>query len=367
MKKVCFIVPAVYPLLKKSEEIQSAGGAEAQFMTIGLRLQEYGYEVHFIVDDYGQQDTEKINQVITHKLAFRYLGGSKRHIVVDWLRLIILLRKIRADFHVLKVPKELLVPVGFFCRLFRSKLIYVGQSDKDVDIKLLFKLQNRASVFLYRLGLLFADYAVAQTAVQLNGFRKMGLEASQIKNTLTLPPNNSSKEDYLLWVGNSTPNKQPELFLKLAQKLPQYSFKMIHAPSLQGAQDKRFHDASDKIPNIEYISFVPFHRISEYFCRARLFVSTSLREGFPNTFLQAWQYGTPVVSLHVDPDGVIGNYHLGKVSNTFDRLCGDVVELMENENFRNDMGENAKRYVYENHSIEMVVPQYLKLFESLNG
>ena len=40
---------------------------------------------------------------------------------------------------------------------------------------------------------------------------------------------------------------------------------------------------------------------------------------------------------------------------------------MENENFRNDMGENAKRYVYENHSIEMVVPQYLKLFESLNG
>jgi len=32
-----------------------------------------------------------------------------------------------------------------------------------------------------------------------------------------------------------------------------------------------------------------------------------------------------------------------------------------------DMGENAKRYVYENHSIEMVVPQYLKLFESLNG
>ena len=58
-------------------------------------------------------------------------------------------------------------------------------------------------------------------------------------------------------------------------------------------------------PNIEYLGQVAPERAQQLMADAALLLSTSDEEGFPNTFVQAWSSGTPVVSLKVDPDGVI--------------------------------------------------------------
>ena len=37
-------------------------------------------------------------------------------------------------------------------------------------------------------------------------------------------------------------------------------------------------------------------------------------EGFPNIFIEAWACGVPVLSLHVDPGGVIKKEGLGEIA-----------------------------------------------------
>ena len=61
--------------------------------------------------------------------------------------------------------------------------------------------------------------------------------------------------------------------------------------------------------------------IDALYDRAKVLVNTSDVEGFPNSYLQAWIRGVPVVTL-IDPDGVIEREGLGvaKTHATSDRI-----------------------------------------------
>ena len=51
-----------------------------------------------------------------------------------------------------------------------------------------------------------------------------------------------------------------------------------------------------ELKNLDFRGFVRYEKTHELYWRSRLLIHTSLREGFPNVFLQAWECGTPVVS-----------------------------------------------------------------------
>ena len=51
-------------------------------------------------------------------------------------------------------------------------------------------------------------------------------------------------------------------------------------------------------------------RLPALYSAATALLCTSDYEGFPNTFLEAWSFGTPVVSM-VDPDSLLSTRGLG--------------------------------------------------------
>jgi glycosyltransferase involved in cell wall biosynthesis len=82
--------------------------------------------------------------------------------------------------------------------------------------------------------------------------------------------------------------------------------------------------------------------------RSKALISTSPMEGFPNVFIEAWTCGIPVLSLHVDPGGVIEKEGLGIVAHgDMNKLLKAMKSIDSTENF----ARKSIAYVNENHQL----------------
>src|SRR5207237_4985351 len=80
-------------------------------------------------------------------------------------------------------------------------------------------------------------------------------------------------------------------------------------------------------PNLVFHGRLSYHDASALYARARLLVNTSEVEGFPNSYLQAWINGVPVVS-YLDPGGVIARNGLGATVGSPLGMHAEVLRLL---------------------------------------
>ncbi len=127
----------------------------------------------------------------------------------------------------------------------------------------------------------------------------------------------------------------------------------------------RIKAKSKRIPNFEFLGVIPFNEVDEYFSRASILVNTSMFEGFPHAFIQAWMHYAPVVSLNADPDELLCKRGLGFHSKTFDQLIEDVKTLLNNAALREEMGMNGRKYVEREHDLTNIIGRYIEMFEQV--
>ena len=254
-------------------------------------------------------------------------------------------------------------PLGVYCQLRDKKLIFVGQIDSDVDLSFLRTAEGLIPFWFYRFGMHFVTTTVAQNELQANGFSTVfGKPTTIIRNAIVASePEPDCDKSLVLWVGRNMQKKHPEIFAELARRMPQHPFVMIMAPHA-GHDETAYRELSIELDNFEYKGFLPFSETEQYFHRARVLVCTSDREGFPNIFLQAWQAKCAVVSLTIDPDGVIEKLDLGRVSKDLATLAEDIDLLMTDDDVRDTVVSNGAGYIREHHTIESVGDQYEALF-----
>ncbi len=357
MKGVFFLSPFIYPYLSCKDV--SPGGAELQQYLFGDALLKQGVDVHFLTGDYGQADFEEIKGFRVWKVFDK--PGVKHNIantLTELRRLNRILRRFRGYVCYVRANPFVYVQAGLSMPPLR--LVFACGSDANVNIHP-FRLRRPVRE-LYRFFVREAYRVLVQTQYQRSRCMEVfGVNAHVVPNIF--PPvkvQDGGRKRGLLWVGNLTPVKRPMLFLRLVERMG-VSATMIGVPAHDyPGLAREVEEHASRLANLQFIKGVPYSSIHRYFLSHRILVNTSEWEGFPNTFLQAWGSGIPVVSLGVDPDGVIVRRGCGFVARNLDEMCYALDSLLSNGKLMQEMGENGKRYVMEMHSPDRVVRMFLE-------
>lgn len=365
MQKICFLGFGTYPILAKKNKYD-AGGAELQQIILGKKLAKQGYDITFIDFDYGQNPIEEIDGI---KIIKTFMPKNKTNLssyIFNTFNIVKAMRNANADVYYQRTGIYF-IPL-FFSKIFGKKYIYAIAHDLRVE-RQNSKSKNIKQILLRidsRLNIKYANSVIAQTQYQKDKiFENYGKNAVLIKNSYILGNTSytKSEEPSILWVATMRVWKQPEFFIELAKQFPDVNFTMIGGPSEDIEYYNNIITKSECIKNLNFVGFVPLHKIEEYFQKAWIFVNTSEKEGFPNTFLQSWANYTPVVSLNVDPDEIICKQMLGLHSKSFDQMVHDIEVLLTDNRLREQYGTNGRIYVKKNHEINIIIKKYSEIFK----
>jgi glycosyltransferase involved in cell wall biosynthesis len=362
--RVCFLSLAAYPTLT-NKNLGYAGGAEVEQVCLGQELINHGYDVCFVTYSSGHNLNENAGKIEIIETYDRN-RASKLDILRKLQALFLALKKANADIYFHESGAIGVLPI--FCCLNMKKFVYRIPSDSVVLSK---PLSGRYSFYKKVVDMLeikTADAVTAQTFFQKRMLKeRFKIESFVINNGFSIPKimDNKSLPPIVLWVGSISSVKRPHLFLELAKSLPYARFEMIGGKGEPAQLYNEIEMIARKLPNLRFYGFLPYGKINDFFSRAAIFVNTSIIEGFPNTFIQAWANYIPVVSLNVDPDGIIQKRKLGFHSNTFKQLISDVTTLLEDGGLRHSMGNNARAYVEKEHDIKQTVRKYIQIFDKI--
>jgi glycosyltransferase involved in cell wall biosynthesis len=175
-----------------------------------------------------------------------------------------------------------------------------------------------------------------------------------------------AKEPFALWLASLSDAKQPGLFLDLARgcaDLVRWSF--LLGGGTPAAAYRELAARATGLPNVRMLGAVPFDESHALYARASLFVNTSRVEadGLPNSFIQAWLHGTPVLSLHHDPNGWIEGEGLGLCARgDTRRFLAGARALLADDGLRAAMGARCARFARETFAAEETIDAYVTLF-----
>lgn len=294
---------------------------------------------------------------------------SFKNIIKALVNLFISLIQINPDILIQRssgIPTAL---IALYSKIFKKKFIFSIAHEDDV-IK---KGKLGIGAILYKFGLKNADFIIAQSEnqiLELEAWRKEKFNNIKvIKSGYEISDVDYVAKKYILWVGRAIKWKRPELFLELAQKFSNEKFIMVFNKPLDLnylSYWKKIYNKAQEISNLKFIRSVPFSKIDKYFKDAKLYINTSLREGFPNTFLQALKNKTPILSLNVNPDNFLNTYRCGlNCNNDFNKLIKNLRVLLKNKTLYNDYVKNTFNYVKINHEIKNITEDWIKLINVL--
>ncbi|MHA1439372.1 MAG: glycosyltransferase family 4 protein [Promethearchaeota archaeon] len=372
--KVCFVSMLGYPLYNKQcKRKLFGGGAAVQLYLLSKELSKNSnFEINVITGNY-QLTENKVEIADNIKIYnIRPIQRKFSYYFFSLINLFIILMKIKPDVIIQRGADKVSGVCAFYCKLFNKKFLFSIANLTDVNGKSERGFLGR----FFKYGINNANHIIAQNKDQILVLEKY--KNKRFNNITVIKSSYEIKEPIIkdkkeiLWVGRAIDWKRPELFFKLAEKFPNEQFIMICNKTDNKIESIKYWNTinaeASKISNLKFLEFVPFHEINQFFEKAKVIVNTSIYEGFPNTFIQAFRNKKPIISLNVNPDDLLTKNKLGFwCNNNFDEMVKNLKKLLENEELYNIYSQNCINYAREHHDVKKNVKQWIKIIMENNN
>ena len=322
----------------------------------GIAVQLYFWAQTFA--NHGWQVTTLTSHKAFTKESIRFKHVSrwgKLEIFHEWLSILWTLLTLRPQIVISRGAGRTAYPLALLSRWFGVKYVYFGASDVNFEPGKELIEGGGHNRKLWQKAVTNIKYIVVQNAHQQETLKK-----NYQKDCLTLfniwgEVKTIKKLDFqtdVVWVANLRRLKRAEWMVNAAKALPQYIFTIVGGAI---EQESEYYDEIEKmssgIGNLHFIGKKSFAETNAIVSQSKLLCCTSTFEGFPNTFLQAWASGIPVVST-VDPSDIITTNNLGKIAGNSEDFIKAVQEMLENNGSYLDMCAHIEKYFKLSHSAE---------------
>jgi glycosyltransferase involved in cell wall biosynthesis len=348
--KIAFVNDLIYAYAMGAPS--AVGGAERQQWLLARALAAAGWQVTVGV----RQSLEYKRRVDIE--GVRFVGIGEGQILLSWYRF---LKAEQPDWWYWRCASHLLGLATIAAKFANVRIIFAVGFDSDVNIR--YALYQRPRWWpLYALGVAWADKIFVQNDKQLMSLPRQWRTKTWKVPSITPEPGavipQTQRAHYVAWVAMLRKFKRPDLLIEIAGKAPDLCFVVCGGLTTFTAAPgygEKMVESLQALPNVQYLGQVAPAEALRVISEAAIFLSTSDEEGFPNTFLQAWGAGTPVISLRIDPDQVIERYALGRVSCTVQQAIIDIRDLLGSPEAREAISGRARQYVANHHSSSALV------------
>jgi glycosyltransferase involved in cell wall biosynthesis len=371
-KRICFVAHDAFRELA-DPTAGAAGGIQRQQSFMARWLAARDYPVSMITWDEGQSQGMMIDGVRVITICRRDAGlPGLRFFHPRWTSLIAALRRADADLYYHNSAEYVTGQVALWCQLAGRRFVYSVASDPACDANLRV-MPTRRERELYRYGIRRADTIITQTRAQQERLLSNFGVTSRV---LPMPCPGPSLDDRIprprpsvglpraLWVGRIAQMKRPDMLLAVADAMPELAFDLVG----EADQDRSYAAAvlakARLRANVTVHGRVGRDGLAKLYGQASVLCCTSTYEGFPNTFLEAWSHGVPVVST-IDPDGLIAALELGETGRDAPGLVAAIRNVLASRERWSQLSTNCRRHYLENYTPDLAMAQFEGAFREL--
>lgn len=357
--KIVFINDRIYAYATGAPS--AAGGAERQQWLLARALAARGWSVSVGLRGPLQEGAHILIDGV------KFCGIGQGQILASWSRFF---ASEQPDFWYWRCASHLFGFGVALAKLNGIRSVFAAGFDRDVKVRE--ALYERPRWWpAYAIGLSAADRIVVQHGGQFAELPRRWQRKAHIVPSIALGVNTSrphaERPQQVAWIATLRQPKRPDLLVEVARRVPHVRFVVcgdVTTFMTPPGYGERMVQLFRSTPNIDYRGQVSPEEALLITAESALLLSTADEEGFPNTFLEAWTHGTPVVSLTIDPDRVISLRGLGAVCPNVDQAATMVAELLRHPESRDAMAHRACDHVASAHSEATAVAAFER---ALNG
>lgn len=205
-------------------------------------------------------------------------------------------------------------------------------------------------------------YALTDSLAE-KAMRMYGLKGRPpvVRFPIEVPKRRMVKSDRVTvcFLGRLDPVKRPLISFELARDFPHVEF-YVMGQTTRPSEYIGLTKTCKNLSNLKFLGWTFGEQKSRILERSWVLINTSIHEGLPTAFLEAWAHECAVLS-GVNPEGLVKKY--GYHAPDGDFACG-LRHLIENDTWAKK-GEAGRRYVEACHEVRSNVERLIEIYRGL--